>query len=104
MMLNLVEGICVGDVVDDDGDGRVADVGWNEGPKSFLSGSIPQLKSHGPVLQVHRLGEEVDADGGLVGVVEGVIHEPGDEGCFAYRLLAEEDELELSERVVEGVS
>ncbi len=78
-----MEGICVGDVVDDDGHGGVADVGWNEGPKSFLSGSIPQLKSHGPVLKVHRLGEEVDADGGLVGVVEGVVHEPGDEGCFA---------------------
>jgi hypothetical protein len=53
MMLNLVEGICVGDVVDDDGDGRVADVGWNEGPKSFLSGSVPDLHRDQTVVDHH---------------------------------------------------
>ena len=59
---------------------------------------------HRPVLEVHGLREEVDPDRGLVGVVERVVHEPGDEGRLADGLLAQEHELELSERVVERIS
>lgn len=39
-----------------------------------LSSGIPKLQSDGPVLQVHGLREEVDSNGSLVGVVEGVVH------------------------------
>jgi len=94
----------IGDIVDDDSNGRIADVGRNEGSKPFLARGVPQLKPHGPVFQIHCLRQEIDADGGLVGVVEGIIHEPGDEGGLSDRLLSEEDELELPEGVVERVS
>ena len=60
-----MKGVCVGDVVDDDGDRRISDVGRNERPEALLAGCVPQLKADGPVLQVHRLGQEVDADGRL---------------------------------------
>ena len=53
----------VGDVIDDDGDGRVSNVGRDETPEPLLTGRVPQLQPDRSVLQVHRLGEEVDADG-----------------------------------------
>ena len=59
------------------------------------------MQSHRAVLEIHGLGEEVDADGGLVGVVEGVVHEAGDEGGLAHGLLAQEDQLELAEGIAE---
>lgn len=40
----------------------------------------------------------------LVGVVERVVHETRNEGRLADRLLAEKDELELSQGIVERVS
>ena len=103
-LLYLMKRVGVGDVIDDDGDGRVSNVGRDETPEPLLTGRVPQLQPDRSVLQVHRLGEEVDADGGLVGVVERVVHEPGDEGRLADGLLAQEHELELSERVVERIS
>jgi hypothetical protein len=48
--------------------------------------SLPRahLQPDGAVLEVHRLGEEVDADGGLVIRVEAVIHEPRDDRRLAH--------------------
>mmetsp|Transcript_7344 Transcript_7344/g.17995 ORF Transcript_7344/g.17995 Transcript_7344/m.17995 type:complete len:252 (+) Transcript_7344:347-1102(+) len=92
------EGCAVGDVVDDDGDGGVADVGGDEGAEALLSGGVPELEADGAVFEVHGFGEEVDADGGLVVVVEFVVHEARDDGGFADGLVAEEDELVLGER------
>ena len=73
-----MEGFQVGDVVDDDGDGAVADVRRDQAAEALLAGRVPELQAHGPVLEVHCFGEEVDADGGLVHVVEGVVHEASD--------------------------
>ena len=84
----------------------------------------PQLQPHGAVLQIHRLGQEVDANrrlraaasaaagehrrvsaarrpaqrARLVGVVELVIHEARDDGRLAHRLVAQEDQLILCQR------
>lgn len=60
---------------------------------SHLTSGIPQLQSYRPILQVHRLAEEVDTNGRLICRVEGVVHEAGDERRLAYGLLAKEDEL-----------
>lgn len=37
------EGGAIGDVVNDDGDARVPDVGGDQGAETFLSSSIPKL-------------------------------------------------------------
>lgn len=74
-----MEAVGVGDVVDHDSHGAVPDVGRNEGSEPLLSGCVPQLKADSSILEVHRLGKEVDTDGRLVGVVETVVHESGDE-------------------------
>ena len=50
------------DVVDDDGDGGVSDVGGDERAEALLPRRVPQLQPHRPVLQVHRLRQEIDAD------------------------------------------
>ncbi len=55
-----------GDVVDDDGDGRVADVRGDEGAEPLLAGRVPQLQADGAVVEVHGLREEVNANGGLL--------------------------------------
>ena len=31
----------------------------------YLAGRVPELQAHDPIVEVHRLGEEVYADGGL---------------------------------------
>jgi hypothetical protein len=40
-------------------------------------------KQAGAKFKVSYLGQEVNADGGLICVVERVVHEPGDQGGFA---------------------
>ena len=50
-----------GDVVDDDGDARVADVRRDQTAEPLLAGRVPQLESDGAVLEVHGLGQKVDA-------------------------------------------
>lgn len=64
-----------GDVVYDDGHGRVADVTRNEASEpprrkleatqSLLARRIPQLESNRSLLEGHRFGQEIDSDGGL---------------------------------------
>lgn len=94
-----MERIGIGDVIDDNSDRGIPNVAWYEAPETLLAGGVPQLKANRPVLQVHGLGEEIDTDRGLVGVVETVIHEPGDERGLANRLLPKEDQLEFPQRI-----
>lgn len=49
-----------GDVVNDDSDARVSDVGRDEGAEALLSGGVPELEADGAILKVHGLGQEVD--------------------------------------------
>ena len=100
----LVERVGVGDIIDHNSHRRVPYVGGDEAAEPLLSRRVPQLQPHRPVLQVHGLGQEVDADRSLVSIVEGVVHEPRDERGLAHRLLAEEDQLELPEWVVKRVA
>ena len=44
-----------------------------------MSCCIPELQSDRSVFEIHGFGEEIDADGRLVGVVECVVHEACDE-------------------------
>lgn len=91
------EGARAGDVVHHDGGARVPDVGRDERAEALLARRVPDLQTHGALLQVHGLGQEVHADGGLVRAVEAVVHEPGDDGRLAHVLLAQEHYLELFE-------
>ena len=75
----LMKRVGVGDVVDHDGDGGITNVRGNERSEPLLTGCVPQLQPHRSILKVHRLGQAINADGGLVSVVEGVIHESGDQ-------------------------
>lgn len=61
--------------------------------KTHLTSRVPKLQPDGPVLEVHCFAEKVDADGGLVGIVKRIVHEPRDETRLAHRLLAQKDEL-----------
>ena len=42
---------------------------------TYLTGSIPKLQPHCPVLEVHGFAQEVNAYRGLVCIVERVVHE-----------------------------
>ena len=43
----------------------VPEEGGGQAPEPLLARRVPQLQPHCPVLQVHRLGQEVDANCGL---------------------------------------
>jgi hypothetical protein len=62
-LLNALEGVAIGDVVDYDCDGGVADVVGDEGLKAFLPGGVPELEADGLVLEEDVLRDEVDPDG-----------------------------------------
>lgn len=48
------------DVVNDNGNGRVADVGGDEGAEAFLAGGVPELEADGAVFEVHCLQDGSD--------------------------------------------
>lgn len=54
------EWLRTGDIVDDNCDGRVSNVGGDEGPEPLLSRGVPELEPDRPVLEVHRLAQEVN--------------------------------------------
>ena len=65
-----MEGFQVGYVVDNDGDGAIANIGGDEGAEALLAGGVPELEANSAIFEIHCFGEEIDADGGLVHVVE----------------------------------
>ncbi len=75
-LLHALEGIAIGDVVDDNGDGSVSNVVGDEGLETFLSGRIPQLQTDGLVLEEDVLRDEVDSDGGALGGERGTCSLP----------------------------
>lgn len=46
----------------------------SSGERTLLAGCIPKLKSNRSVVDVYRLGKEVNANRGLIGCVKGSIH------------------------------
>ena len=62
-LLDAVKSGTVGDIIDNDCDGSISDVAGDEGPKSLLASSIPELESDGFLRQKNVLGNKVDADG-----------------------------------------
>jgi len=95
----LVERVGVGDVVHDHGHRRVSNVRGYQRAEPLLARRVPQLQTHGAILQVHGLREEVNSDRRLVRVVEAVVHEASDQRGFPHALLAQEDQLELPQRI-----
>ena len=90
--------VAVGNVVDDDCDGAVANVAGDEAAEALLARRVPQLQPHCSVIQVHCLAQKVNADGRLVMPVEIVVHEPRNNRGLAHRLVAQKDELVLGQR------
>ena len=54
-----------GEIEHHNGKVRVLKVAGDQGFKSFLAGSVPQLESHHLASNRNILGDEIDADGGL---------------------------------------
>jgi len=88
-------------IINHDSHRRIPNVTGDQTPKSLLAGRIPQLKPHCPIIEIHGLGEEINANGGGILGIKVVVHEAGYQGGFADGLFAEEDELELPQRIGE---
>jgi len=54
-----------------------------------LSRRVPKVQDNDLILYVHLLGHEINADGGLVGFIEGVIDKSVDDGGFSDGLVSE---------------
>jgi hypothetical protein len=61
------------------------------------------LQSYRTILQVHGLGEEVDAYSRLIHIIKRVVHKACDQGCLADTLFPKKDELKFLERVIKVV-
>jgi hypothetical protein len=72
------------------------EIGWDDGPVLFLSGSIPDVEFGKFIVEVDIFDFEVN--GGDLGFLFGkevALGEPPEEGCLAYVTVPDEDELVL---------
>lgn len=90
-----LERLARGHIVAHDCHGAVLNVRRDQTFKSLLARSVPKVENDDLVLDVHLLRHEVDADGGLVSLVERVVDEPVDDRSFAHGLVSEEHDLIL---------
>ena len=74
---------------------RVLEIAGDEALESLLSRSVPQLQAVGAVVVHHVLDQEVDADGGVVGVLETVVDETLDYGSLPHVLVTQKHHLVL---------
>ena len=81
------ERLARGDVVADDGDGRVLDVGGNQTFESLLASRVPQVQYDDLVLHVHLLRHEVNSNRRLVRIIEAVIDKSMDDTRLTDRLV-----------------
>lgn len=51
----LLETVNVGDVIDNNCDCGISDVGGNEGTKALLPSCVPKLQAHRSILKIHSL-------------------------------------------------
>lgn len=63
-LLYALEGVAVGDIIDDNGHRGIANVVGDEGLESLLASGVPELEADGLLLEEDVLGDEIDADGG----------------------------------------
>lgn len=54
-----------GDVVDYNADSRITNVAWYQRTETFLPSRVPQLQTNRSVVEIHRLGQEINTNGGL---------------------------------------
>ncbi len=93
------------DVVDNHRCVAVAYVVRNKVAEAFLAGGVPKLELDFLAPDVNGLRQEVDSDGCLQRMLhgtayavfagEGVVYEPVNDARLSYRLVAQEDDLEL---------
>lgn len=74
-LLDVVERLLVGDVVDHDDAVRSSVVAASDGAEALLSGRVPDLKLDLDAADGHSADLEVDSDGGDEGVSEDVVRE-----------------------------
>ena len=55
----VLEGLRIRNIVDNNGNARVSDVGRNQGTESLLAGGIPKLKANGSVFKIHGLMKHI---------------------------------------------
>jgi hypothetical protein len=58
-----LEGGAIGDIIDNDGDGSIANIVRYECFKSLLTSSVPQLQTDGLILEEDILRDEVNSNG-----------------------------------------
>ena len=92
-LADTLEGLSACDVIYNDGDGGVFDVGGDEALEALLAGRVPEVQDDDLVLDVHLVRHEVDADSRLIVLIEGVVDEAVDDRGLTHGLVPQEDDL-----------
>ena len=93
-LLHVVEGLVVGDVVDDDDAVGSAVVGRGNGAEALLPRGVPNLELDGLAVELDGADLEVDPDGGDVRLGVGVVGKSEEEARLSDAGISDEQELE----------
>lgn len=91
---DILVGLVLGDVVDEQGAHRATVVGRSDGAVAFLTRGVPDLGLDGLGIDLDAASCEFDADGRLAVEVELVAGEPGEQVRFADAGISNKDDLE----------
>ena len=93
-LLNVVEGLHIGDIVHYGNTVGTAVVGGGDGAEALLSSGIPDLKLDGLPVQVQGADLEIDTDGADVGLGVGIIDETEEEARLSDAGVSDQEDLE----------
>jgi len=93
-LLNVVEGLHIGDVVHYGNTVGTAVVGGSDGAETLLSSGIPDLKLDGLSVQVQGADLEIDTDGADVRLSVGIIDETEEEARLSDARVSDQEDLE----------
>ena len=93
-LCDVLEGVTVGKVKDNEGSHCSVVVGLGDGSEAFLTCSVPNLATDILVVDFKAFGGELDPDGGLLIEEEGVVDKLGNQVGFSDSGIADHHYLE----------
>ena len=88
-LFDIVEGLFVSNIVDNDDALGSSIVAWSQSSESFLSSSVPDLQFDDLFIQLNGLDLEVDSDGVEEVLVEGVLRVSQQQTGLTYAWVAD---------------
>jgi hypothetical protein len=93
-LLHVVEGVHIGDIVDDADTVSPSVIRTGNGPETLLAGSIPNLELYCLAIELYRSDFKINADCGNVRFRVGIIRKPQEKAGLSDTRVSDKEELE----------